>query len=267
MTISAKIVCDSVSQAGARLTTLELTYPRFIHSQLLMHRMLSRNSASSRAIPVSKMIDNILANPVIPIHFGKNQAGMQAQTEEVEREEAVTLWLESMYQAIKIAKEFEKLGLHKQIANRVLEPYSHITTLVTATEWNNFFTLRLADDAQPEIQELAKVMKEAIESSNPILTKVHLPYVTKQEKDNYSFIVLARISAARCCRVSYLNHNNEYSIQKDLTLAGNLIENRHFSPLEAVAIALDNKEQKDANFTGWKQYRTIIIENQNKNQA
>ena len=261
MTIEVKVIYDSISIAGKRLTTLELTYPRYIHSQLLTHRMLSRVSASSRAIPVHKTISKVLANPVIPTKFGKNQAGMQAQVEEVDREEAVVLWLEGMYAAIKIAKKFDTLGLHKQIANRVLEPYLHITTLVSATEWDNFFNLRLADDAQPEIQELAKEMKAAIDNSKPVERNFHLPYTQEHEIDVYELNTLFKLSSARCCRISYLNHNNEYDVKEDIALADKLIANKHLSPLEMSATAYAVKDTRTSNFIGWKQYRTYIENN------
>lgn len=190
MTISAKIIADSISDAGIRITTMELEYPRFIHSEFMTHRVFSRNAASSRAIPVEKAIDLIQTNTAMPIHWGKNQPGMSAKEEcgaSIElhqpegneyfiREDA---WCVARDYATDVAKAFNKAGYHKQIVNRLLEPFSHIKVIVTATEWDNFFALRLHPDAQPEIQELARVMKEAMDLSDPVLLNPgdwHVPY-------------------------------------------------------------------------------------------
>ena len=154
MTITAKIIADSISPAGARLTTLQLRYPRFIHAEFMTHRMFSRNASSSRAIPVERLIQDVLDDPAMPVFWGKNQPGMQAREDHhalvggegvsgydhfddsITREAA---WLISRGIAIQHAREFAKAGYHKQIVNRLLEPFSHINVVVTATEWENFF--------------------------------------------------------------------------------------------------------------------------------
>ncbi len=139
MTISAKIILDSI-YGESRLTTMELKYPRFIHSEFMTHRVFSRNASSSRAIPVSKLIDQIIANPAMPIHWGKNQPGMQASEEHnaevihedpeyrhMSKEEA---WLAARDEAVKFAMAFDKAGYHKQIVNRILEPFSHFLNVL-----------------------------------------------------------------------------------------------------------------------------------------
>ena|SRR3990172_10692569 len=100
---SARILCDSesiyhkIGEHGNRLTTMEITYPRFVHSELMTHRMFSRNAASSRAIPISKMIEAVERDPVIPVWWGKNQSGMQARKEldSYEKEIAISRWLKA----------------------------------------------------------------------------------------------------------------------------------------------------------------------------
>lgn len=158
MTISAKIVADSISPAGGRLVTMELCYPRFIHSEFLTHRMFSRNASSSRAIPVEKMLQQVQENPAMPVHWGKNQPGMQAR-EEIFPNTGKDLWKIYAKQTAKNAEELNLIGYHKQVVNRLLEPFQYIKVIVTATEWDNFFKLRLHEDAQPEMYELARCMK------------------------------------------------------------------------------------------------------------
>jgi len=180
MTISAKIIADSISDAGIRITTMELEYPRFIHSEFMTHRVFSRNAASSRAIPVEKARARLMDDPAMPIRWGANQGGMQAKMEDIEdRSFAKTLWFLARDFAVKMADLLAGLGLHKQWCNRLTEPFTHIKVVVTSTEWDNFFALRLHPDAQPEIMELARVMKEAMDLSDPIHLNPgdwHVPY-------------------------------------------------------------------------------------------
>ena len=121
----AKIICDSISPVGARITTFELVYPRFIHGEFMTHRVFSRNAASSRAIPVKTFLEQVLFNRADPLHWGANQAGMQASTEltGVKRFLAKKLWAASAVSAVCTAYLMAKVGLHKQVANRILEPF------------------------------------------------------------------------------------------------------------------------------------------------
>jgi Thymidylate synthase complementing protein len=169
------------------------------------------------------------------------------------------IWLDAMYWATECARNLADAGVHKQITNRLLEPFMHMTTLVTATEWQNFFTLRDHADAQPEIQILAKAMRKALDESSPTLRTWHMPFVhdTLHQPGN----LLAGISAARCARVSYLNHDGTNpDIEKDLTLARRLAASGHWSPFEHVACAnhLAERSSMEANFQGWKQLRHIM---------
>lgn len=286
--IYAKVVADSIAN-NIRLTTLELQYPRFIHSEFMTHRLFSRNASSSRAIPVEKMLEQVRNKPATPIHWGKNQSGMQANEEHNAPSKGISEWHNAASQAIRYANKLRHHGFHKQIVNRVLEPYQFIKVIVTATEWDNFFNLRLHPDAQPEIQELAKVMKDAMNSSEPTQLKKdqwHLPYVnlSKVVEKGYEKNPLEKAikcSVARCARVSYMNHDNtEPDIEKDIQLHDRLLESGHMSPFEHIATPIVEEDFDDGeipwyevdgithedrygdlwsgNFRGWKQYRQLI---------
>ena len=256
--IEAKVVLDSISDAGARITTLQLVYPRFIHSEFLTHRVFSRNSSSSRAIPIQKMIEQVRNNPAYPVEWGMNQPGMQAGAEVEERGRAVLSWRMGALEAANRAEIMMKLGLHKQIVNRVLEPYQWMHTIVTATEWANFFALRDHPDAQPEIAALARSMRTAMQLSKPVERTEHLPYITEGE---YTLPLVSQYlaSAARCARVSYLNHDGSTpNLQHDLELAAKLNTAGHMSPFEHQARALAGTYLSSNNFRGWQQHREWV---------
>lgn len=265
--ISAKIIADSTTEGGARITTLQLCYPRFIHSEFMTHRAFSRSAMSSRAVPVAKMIEQVRSNPAMPIHWGKNQPGMQAH-EELEgkaKANAIENWKQAAVYAADTAEYLSADGAHKQIVNRILEPFQWMHTLVTATEWQNFFDLRCHPDAQPEMQALAYEILHAMQNSVPNLLTMsaswhscHLPYIRAAEYDGSAAHDLRRVSAARCARVSYLNHDGtEPSIPKDLELFDKLAGSApiHASPLEHVAEPLGDPLEWSRNFRGWKQFR------------
>lgn len=297
MTITARIIADSINEAGIRLTTMELKYPRFVHAEFMTHRVFSRNASSSRAIPVEKMIQAVIDNPAMPIHWGKNQKGMQAH-EEWTGSDAIAcrhLWLGARDKAVEQAKMLHAAGLHKQIVNRVIEPFSHITVVVTATEWNNFLHLRDHEDAQPEIAELARCVRVELELSNPILLKQgqwHLPYVDvdveyavverllqvgritrDMPKPAEVYAVLLKLSTARCARTSYLTHDNQTPIiDDDVALFNRLVGSSplHASPTEHQATPdyycpedrdLHNgweNPELHGNLLGWKQHRKYL---------
>ena len=284
--ITAEVVADSISN-DVRLTTLSLSYPRFIHSEFMTHRMFSRNASSSRAIPIEKMNKKIAECPATPIEWGRNQAGMQARSVLSPADESVAhvVWHNAAMNAIHHSKELLSLETHKQIANRLTEPFQFIKMVVTATEWDNFFQLRLHPDAQPEIQELAKMMNLAMGRSTPIEGGTHRNYwhtpfvnMQKDEFDNWEDAIKA--SVARCARVSYMNHDGSTpDIKKDIELHDRLLESGHMSPFEHVATPIRNTLAEDwwleegvthitrdgngcpywsGNFRGWTQYRNLI---------
>lgn len=290
--ISATVIADSISPDGHRLTTMVWRYPRFIHSEVMTHRMLSRNAASSRAIPVKKMLKQVWSDPAMPVYWGANQAGMQAKAELTgwRLVAAQRLWVLAGWLMVGAAWLFSQLGLHKQIANRILEPWMWMVTIVSATDWGNLFHLRRHPDAQPEFKALADKAYEAMTASKPILLKEgqwHLPYV-KHEDWEFMFykmshkgtakscsyargdesriftfpgpakedMVPQKISAARCARVSYLNHDGtKPDIHKDLGLFEKLKQAPHASPFEHVATPCPGRH---GNFNGWRQLRQDI---------
>lgn len=267
MSIDATIIADSISESGDRLTTMQLKFHRFILPEFNTHRVFSRNASSSRAIPVTKMIEQVETNPAMPIHWGKNQPGMQAKEElnAVDQLVATSLWHKAAECAADIAERMILLGLHKQVVNRILEPFQHIHVVVTSTEWANFFGLRCHPDAQPEMQALACAMREALNGSTPIPRangEWHLPYVTDEEREKHPLTYLRDMSAARCCRVSYLKHDGTNpDIKDDLLLCEKLKSSRpiHASPFEHVATPLpDGDAELWGNFYGWMQYRKVI---------
>lgn len=294
---SVKIIADSYNEDfNARLPTFELEYPRFIHSELMTHRVFSRNAASSRAIPIDKVIELLKSNPAIPNHWGKNQAGMQAGGEIEDKEQADYLWKLAASKAIEVAEEMKALGLHKQVVNRILEPYQMMKTVVTSTCFNNFFWLRNHKDADPNIKELAAMMQEAYNKSEPETLyegEWHLPYVISQRSLRTSELfyydtdlhILSledakKVSASCCAQTSY--RKSDESIDKAVMIYEKLItsDRCHASPTEHQATPTPRKdiiyEQLNVegvthvdklgvpwsgNFHGWIQHRQLIPDN------
>lgn len=274
MAYGAKIILDSISDAEVRLTTIEVTFPRIVLAEFNTHRVFSRNAASSRAIPVAKMIEAVMTDPFIPRKWGKNQKGMQASVEltESEKSRAIAKWLKARDAAVEAAKDLgnpDDLNVHKQLTNRLLEPWLWVTDIVTATEYENFKGLRVSPDAQPDFEIAARMMQEVQDGSTPAYIKPgewHLPYVT-----NYDGVEVAAavqngdlvegapqwISAGRNARVSYLTHDGRRDWAEDIGLYTRLLTNRHLSPLEHPAQALANPIPI-GNFVGWLSLRKWI---------
>lgn len=301
--IWAKVICDHVSAQGIRITTMHLRYPRFIHAELMTHRVFSRNARSSRAVPVDKMIKEVVDNPVIPIHWGAAQKGMQAYEE---CQELVSLpdanrysiwpytseqaWIEARDQSLSVARAFNSAGYHKQIINRLLEPFMHIDTLITATEWTNFFALRDHVAAEPHMQVLARAMKRAMSENIPTYLPAgvwHHPYANYSDYPNaIDYLrnqrqimpthervedVMLKLSVARCARISYEPFDGDGSIAKEMARYELLVGSHpmHASPAEhqatpdryidPLAIAPEWKNPSfHGNFRGYIQYRKTI---------
>ena len=264
MDFNVKVVLDSVAPNQARLTTLEVTMPRFLLAQLNTHRQFSRNSASSRAVPTPKMLERISQHPFIPEEWGTNQRGMQAgptlsgESAEAARE----TWLACRDAVIGSVQRLHELGVHKQLANRLLEPFMWVTVIVSSTDWANFFNLRCHEDAQPELQKVARMMADALASSTaqPVgIGQWHLPYVQKDERTELPLEVQQQCSVARCARVSYLTHEGKRDIGKDRELYERLLGGSgfgHWSPFEHVATPAETSpDPREGNFRGWYQYR------------
>ncbi len=281
MGYEAKVICDSIAQ-GVRLTTLEVTLPRIVLAEFNTHRMLSRNSASSRAIPVERRIAAVLADPFIPEAFAMNKRGMQAGEELDERDnsKARDAWLFGLEQAVKATEKLLDLGVHKQWANRLIEPFSWHTIVVTATEWENFFNLRISPEAQPEIRRAATMMKAAMDVSMPRQLHTgqwHLPYVSQEDYDlteagvyttaqgeshEWSDVAMVHVSCARCGRVSTLTHDGRRDLLADVQLAARLLAPGHMSPFEhaaQVAVTRETSPGFYGNFRApWFQYRKML---------
>jgi len=242
----AKILLDSLAPCDQRLTTWELTYPRFIHAELMTHRVFSRNSASSRAIPVAKMLERIKCCPVLPKEWGKNQSGMQAKEllSPDAAAEAQFLWLKGRDMMAGLVADLAHLDLHKQLANRPLEAWMFITVIVSATSFANWFKLRKHKEAQPEIQWLAGEMHRKYLASRPtelIAGEWHLPLLPDRQDlvaEGYGIEELKRVSTGRVARVSYLTHDGIREPSKDVQLCDRLSTVGHWSPFEHVAMAM-----------------------------
>lgn len=260
-------------------------FANFFANGIVVHN--SRNASSSRAIPVSSVIDAIQTNCATPVDWGKNQPGMQAKesfTDEA-ASAAYQAWLDARDSAVFHANKLAALGLHKQIVNRVVEPFQHMNVIVTATEWANFFHLRAHADAQPEIRVLAEKMKVAYEASKPhelFAGEWHLPFVNNAVSpgtqimhyyvDNKEVTLeeAKMISASACAQVSY--RKNDLSLEKAKMIWDKLIfsDPCHASPVEHQATPLVHDEQaglthfdKDGNrwsgnFKGWVQLRKLL---------
>lgn len=271
--IKSEIINDSIDKnTGNRITTFILQYPRFVHAELMTHRVFSRNAASSRAIPVEKFIEDVKTNPAMPVYWGKNKKGMQATEEVNDISSCESVWLDARNAAINYAIKLKELGAHKQITNRLLEPWFHIRVLVTSTEYSNFFKLRCHIDAQPEIQDLAYKMLDCYTNSIPKELNAgewHIPFGDKMDEDRISKLsteiqsskdeIKRRISIARCARISYLNFEGKDDYNSDLELCKNLFESdpKHLSPTEHVAMNMSDLNSY-GNFKGWKQARQFL---------
>lgn len=250
--ISVEIIKDSYNpEFSSRITTMILEYPRIIHSELMTHRLFSRNASSSRAIPVSKVIEQVQNTPAMPVRFGKNQAGMQDAGEYMP-DLGKEIWNDAAEDAVRHAKAFTEHGFHKQIANRILEPFQYIRVCVTSTNWNNWFNLRNHPDADPTIHLLAATMDKAMNESEPyrlMPSQWHIPFIKEQvniheqkffdEEDNEISLAQALMISASCAaQTSYRKLDS--SIEKAEDIYKKLIESKpcHASPVEHQCMAI-----------------------------
>lgn len=270
--IQARVLADSVSPSGDRLTTIEYTAHRFILAEINTHRNQSKNARSSRAVPTVKLIEEVETNPAMPVRFAANKPGMAPgkTLEGDELVEAQLIWLDAAADAVRHAKRYLAMStpVHKQSANRVIEPYIWTHGVISATEWENYFTLRCNDHnetAQAEFEGLARAVRSAIGGSQPVLLSPgqwHLPYITSLDKVGLTVDVLRLVSAARCARVSYAPFDGNPFIKKELERAKDLLINGHWSPFEhqATPDTLTGPDYPDQwrNFTGWRQHRAML---------
>ena len=264
MPYSVKIIADSQTPDGDRITTFELEYPRIIHSELLTHRVFSKNSASSRAIPNFKMRDWVLNNMFIPFYWGSKRKGMQAGKPIKNEKFARLTWIVTAYCAMGLSWVLDKLKVHKQLSNRILEPFSYIKIVLTGTDFNNLFHLRCHKDAAPEIQKIIRMMARAYRDNTPRQVQYrewHLPYILDEERDTYPIQCLLQYSAARCARVSYQTFDGKpANPDDDEKTFDKLIngERVHASPCEHQAMKRDRDYFSSNNFMTWFQYRQYL---------
>lgn len=296
---SAKIIKHSVNPEGQEIMSAILRYPRYIHGELMTHRVFSRNSASSRAIPIKKMIGDIQDDPASPTVWGKAQPGMQSFQfiDSNDLGEADYVWNKARDLMIGSVRELDKLQVHKQFANRLIEPWMHITVLVTATDWGNFFNLRAHPDAAPDFQELSfRLLHQYMQSVPQKLDwgEWHIVFEDQMPESVTSTEDKIRIATARAARLSYMTFEGEIDPQKDIALHDSLIANGHLSPTEHCACAEHSRpkmwddhfkavllqhpdvlpeavammehfvKRDQGNFNGWTQYRKLL---QNENQS
>lgn len=293
--ISAKIICDSKNEHGNRLTTFVLTFPRIVLSEFNTHRAISRNSASSRAIPFKKMLELVKTNPFIPLRWMKEHTGMQGSEyfSGIDETTMKSAWLNARDKAVTQAEFMSNWGLTKQLCNRLLEPFMYHTVIATGTEWSNFFALRADEPAEIHIQDLAYKMLDAYNESTPKELKSgewHIPFgdtfdhdkliersfkllsantgwtkpPTNEEMFQHCQEMMIRIATARCARISYNNFEGKDDYDEDFKLYSRLKQGGHMSPFEHCAQALSYSDKHEVevltgNFQGFIQHRKMIV--------
>ena len=285
--ISAKIIADSISPSGVRITSYVLVFPRMVLAEFNTHRAFSRNSASSRAIPAEKMLEMVMEDPFVPKRWMKDHSGMQGTeyfTDLVDIQALENNWLDARSRAVESARWLMNLNLTKQLTNRLLEPFMWHTVIMTATDFENFFALRAEDGAEIHIQELAYLMLEEYNKNEPKKLRVgdwHIPFgdnmeipkileyfdsIGKSHTTNEDYLeAQIKIATARCARVSYMNFEGKDDYGADIKLYDRLSTSGHWSPFEHCAEAVFYSGH-NGNFRGWKQLRKQFI-NENKSDA
>lgn len=259
----ARVLADSLNPWGTRITSLEVLMWREMLAEFNTHRVFGRNSASSRAIPVQTMLRRVLDDPFIPRRIPINQPGMSA-TEYIEQgqlgwDEAVAIWLLARDNAVESVRRLLELKVHKQLANRLLEPFMRHTVVVTATEWTNFFELRISEFAQPEICDVAIAMKEAMDASTPVQLESgdwHLPFIGEGDEE-LSPGEKIQASTARAAATSYNRHTDKDFAKEQVRFAG-LKTNRHMSPFEHPAEAVDSRDMFFDHLRGFRSARWFL---------
>lgn len=259
-TSSVKVICASINDNGDKITTIVARYQRFFHQEVLTHKDLSRNASSSRAIPFRTMLRLTRKNMAAPIHWGKNRPGMQA-TEELTgfpKAAAIFLWHLTGHIVLTMAWLMSFTKVHKQIINRMIEPWTYINVQITATNWRRMLMLRLDKAAQPEFEALAKLIKTALKGTyyrRLAPGEWHLPWI-KDDELHLPLDDLKKISAARSARLSYTPIGDvKRNLDKDMKLSLSLLEQLHLSPFEHQATPAPGKH---ANLDGWRNYRTEL---------
>ena len=275
--ISAKIIADSKNPGGDRLTTFVLVFPRIVLAEFNTHRMISKNSASSRAIPFKKMLEKVQNEPFIPIAWQKDHSGMQGDELLNNTGEIEDYWLQARDEAVRAASNLNFCGLTKQLCNRLLEPFLYHTVICTGTDWENFFALRAHPQAEIHIADLAEKMLVAYNESEPIelvpgewhipfgdnlmvddFAKEHYPNNFEHGDSDLLEQIKVKIATARCARISYNNFEGKNDYKADLKLHDMLSSSGHWSPFEHCAQVPHNAFVFGGNFRGFNQYRKLF---------
>lgn len=261
-------ICAST---GARIDTLICEYPRVIHSQLMTHRVFSKNSSSTRAIPLEKAIEQINADPAEYI-WTQNQAGMQGEvfTDPSKLHDLEEVFHTAKENAMYMAHKLLTLGAHKQNAGRLLEPFQNIKIVLTSTEWENWDWLRIDGAAQGEIAELARAIKKARDEAEPMMLKegeLHVPFVERERSAGTGDLIYSipapgkdiwftaeqalKVSASVCAQTSY--RNSDYSLEKAEKMYEMLTgsDHIHASPFEHQALTIPEFNQNDGRHSQW----------------
>lgn len=279
------LVKDSISPDGIRLPTWHAEYWRPIHSEVMTHRDFSRNARSSRAVPTEKLLKE---TPFMP-HFMQNRPGMQSLEDmpSTMREQAEKIWYDLARHTQEEVRKLHSLGVHKQWANRPLEWFGYIHTLITSTNLQNFWSLRIHSAAQPELQELAASMKMQLDESEPDQLKPgewHLPFVDSLRVNGRQCFYMEdsgqrieipvmdaqALSVARCARLSYKPFDGQDSLEAEFARFHRLLSDvpPHASPAEHQCSPDTWIEDEDqgywkhpelhGNLYGWVQYRKTV---------
>lgn len=286
----AKVIADSVSPSGERLTTFVVNIWRPILAEFNTHRALSRSSASSRARPVTKILEEFTESDAGPVSWPAEKPGMSGgvELEGSDLLDAQLLFGNARSAVASLVNEYvdsrNKDGrLHKSVLNRLLEFGLWQTIIVSATDWDNFFWLRCAEDAQPEFRVVALAMRYAYEQSVPVMVDAggwHLPLWAENGGHESDWVdagllgdpveIAKACSVARCARVSYMTHEGVRDLNKDVVLFERLKEDQHLSPFEHVASPWETNIQSIdvygkmrtvpllGNFVGWEQLRLSV---------
>ena len=284
LNIEVEIIADSINVVGDRLTTMRCKYPNIIHNQVLTHRDFNRNAASMRAIPGTKFCDEVERNPYIPPVFGKNAKGMQSYEELPEdvSAEARAVWEDCLNYCLQGARKLHALQVTKQTANRLLMPFFYTETLITATNWGNFFAVRFHKDPQPEMVTLAEMMLRAYKSNIPTPVHdgdCHAPYVIESDMEvreafesvsgdksqaRFNYFKMS-VSANRCKRISTVKLEKRLTLVEEYTEAQNAFVEGHFSPFEHQGVPVRasvlhslNAPAHSGNFVGFLQFRKLL---------
>lgn len=271
-----EVILDSISEEQIRLPTIRYRAPRCILAEINTHRVFSRNARSSRAVPVPRLIDEAATAPFVPWVWTMNQAGMQGASADPDLiPEMKRAWLSARDAAVEWARELNRMGAHKQVVNRVLEPFLWVDGVISSTDWNNFFALRCHPDAEPHMQVFAWDVKRALDKSTPALVRRgawHLPWILPAERD-LPLVAQQNISAARVARVSYRAFDTDMADPAPDNERGQKMRDArplHASPFEHIATPdkyWDSTDEWDCphlhgNFRGWCQLRRMLPEHE-----